>query len=473
LDATSSSIPARHLLILTFFLSLLLFIHDTHARGTPEQTAESPFSSMEPMRFEDFLSRGSPVTDMSSPDLDNLALPMKSIDLGLPLGETGFYGLPPDSTWTTHRITSKPPRESLLSKAILSGAAVYRSAREDSDARVTLDFVLPARFDTSSFFLESRADFRNPCSRSLHSGYRGFDLGFGLGWRKVWEEGLMLGTNAFWDASRLSGDWYSAPGFGFEFAKHSQHGIWDIILNVYRGGGIDLEGGFTFPIWDERLDLRVYAGKYRFFEGDFILGSKGGVQISSPNRFLAVSYEYGQDSTTPEYHALTCSLTVPFSLEKLFSGKNPFELPDAPSTGKRYVERLKSEGVKRAWRKPETVVEARNTPQGERWTTPGRLTDSILWSKKPATEPEKTANAESKMCYQRDCCRCSCSRCNCYDKKSDDESSEKGLWNTIGLLVLTYVGGDYLYRNAFGPFELEPHEIERIKQEMPNRPRRK
>jgi len=77
------------------------------------------------------------------------------------------------------------------------------------------------------------------------------------------------------------------------------------------------------------------------------------------------------------------------------------------------------------------------------------------------------------MCYQRDCCRCSCSRCNCYDKKSDDESSEKGLWNTIGLLVLTYVGGDYLYRNAFGPFELEPHEIERIKQEMPNRPRRK
>jgi hypothetical protein len=33
---------------------------------------------------------------------------------------------------------------------------------------------------------------------------------------------------------------------------------------------------------------------------------------------------------------------VPFSLEKIFSGKNPFELPDPPGKETRYTERLKS-----------------------------------------------------------------------------------------------------------------------------------
>jgi hypothetical protein len=37
----------------------------------------------------------------------------------------------------------------------------------------------------------------------------------------------------------------------------------------------------------------------------------------------------------------------------------------------------------------------------------------------------------------------------------------------------TYVGGDYVYRNAFGPFEIEPYELEQIKREMPKRKRRK
>lgn len=286
----------------------------------------------------------------------------------------------------------------------------------------------------------------------------------------------MVGTNVFWDTSRLSGDWYSSPGFGFEFASHSAQGVWDLILNFYRGGGIDLKAGYTFPVWEDRLDMRLYAEKYRFFDGDFILGSKGGVEISSPDRFLTLSYAYGQDSRDPQYHLAACSLTVPFSLEKIFSGKNPFEMPVPPGRETRYTERLKSEGVKRAWRSPDTVVEARHTPQGERWTTPGKLAD-LSWSWKPTTETAKSAKEDPTPPRQAKDCRCEQA-----DKTGSDIRLVSSLlsWflgtgpgTALCLGAATYAGGDYAYRNAFGPFEIEPYELEQIKQEMPKRKRGK
>jgi hypothetical protein len=360
----------------------------------------------------------------------------------------------------------------------LAGGAIYRTAGEDRDSRFTMDFFIPIPLSSSSaLFFESRAEYQDLFSRFRSPSDHRLDFGFGLGWRKVSESGLMFGTNVFWDASRLYGDWYSSPGLGFEMAIHGAGGMWDVMLNFYRGGGIDLQTGFTFPIWEDRLDMRIFAEKYRFFDGEFILGSKGGVEISSPNRWLSVSYELGQNSRYPEYHAIACSLTVPFSLEKVFSGKNPFEFPVRPDPDLRYSERLKAQGVKRAWRQPGTVVEARSTPQGERWTTPGKLSDTILWSTKRDTKSETASNDNSKTCRKP-------KDCSCEQPKKEEEERSLGSsllsWmlgtktgGTILAVGATYLAGDYAYRNAFGPFEIEPEEMERIKQEMPKKPRRK
>jgi hypothetical protein len=350
---------------------------------------------------------------------------------------------------------------------------------EEKSGHFAMDMLLPARIGgTSLLFLESRAECQVPFSRVSSWADHRFDLGLGLGLRKVWDDKVMLGANGFLDSSRLDGDWYSSPGFGLEFARAWSSAVWDVTLNAYSGGGIDLQSGFTFPIAHKNLDMRLFAEKYRFFDGEFILGSKGGVEVSIPGRLLAVSYEYGQDSRNPEYHALACSLSVPFSLERIFSGKNPFEMPEPKKPAARYAERINSDRVKRTWSSPDTVVEARHTPQGKRWTTPGRLADSIFWSKTPATANATTQKADSNTCcrdterYCR-CCKCEREKKTDENETRDDSSTIGTLWTAIYAAGATYLAGDYAYRNVFGPFELEPYELDRVRQEMPKKRSRK
>ncbi|MEW6530089.1 MAG: hypothetical protein AB1473_04575 [Thermodesulfobacteriota bacterium] len=496
-DATSSSIPTNLLLVLIFPAILCFFsIHDAPA----DDFHKGPFvplyrpDSLGMLQTQGFQPRGRMDAGFSIlPPYNSGNLLLSPISGETRLGEIKLIRLSPDDehfrtlssqpVWPRDRRNvfsagSKTFGNSALFKSSLAGGAIYRTAGEDRDSRFTMDFFVPIPLSSSSaLFFESRAEYQDLFSRLRGPLDHRLDLGFGLGWRKVSESGLMFGTNVFWDASRLGGDWYSSAGWGLEMAIYGADGMWDVMLNFYRGGGIDLQTGFTFPIWEDRLDMRIFAEKYRFFDGEFILGSKGGVEISSPNRLLSISYELGQDSRYPEYHAIACSLTVPFSLEKVFSGKNPFEFPARPDPDIRYSERLKAQGVKRAWRQPGTVVEARITPQGERWTTPGKLSDTILWSTKGETKAGTASSDDSKTCRKpKDC---SCER----PKKEDEERSLGGSllsWllgtktgGTILAVGATYLAGDYAYRNAFGPFEIEPYELERIKQEMPKKQRRK
>ncbi len=371
----------------------------------------------------------------------------------------------------------------------LVGGVGYRSGAEETGSRFSMDLVLPARTRGGSLlFFESRAEYRDPLLRPANDSNRRFDLGIGGGWRNVWSDRVMFGVNGFLDTTRLDGEWYSSPGFGMEFAVATSRSIWDLTFNMYRGGGIDLKGGVTVPIMEESLDMRLYAEKYRFFDGEFILGSKAGVQISSPGRLVALTYEYGQDSRNPGYYAVGCSLTVPFCLEKIFSGKNPIDLPTAKSRAALQATRLRSDGVKRAWTSPDTVAEVRRTPQGRRWTTPGRLTDTIFSTKKTSDSASVTPKAQSRdVCERRkDCCE------RGKEQKKEEKRDEKGSLggSLIGALLAgsavsntifvtscftgaTYLTGDYLYRNAFGPFELEPYELEEIGREMPKKGRRK
>ena len=355
----------------------------------------------------------------------------------------------------------------------LYNSAMFYTGEEKQTGRFAMDLFLPAHMGTSSLlFLESRAGYEHGVSELPGAAHRRVDLDLGLGLRKVWDDRVMVGTNTFLDTSRLYGEWSFSPGFGVEFAWAPSGLVWDTALNVYRGGGIDLKSSLTFPIVYQHLDMRLYAEKYRFFDGDFILGSKGGVEISLSNRLLAVSYEYGQDSRNPKIQAVACSLSVPFSVEKIFSGENPFGPLEHKSRAARYAQRLKSDRVKRTWSSPATVVEARHTPQGKRWTTPGRLTDTTLWSTKESPDEDKSRGSKRSKDTCRECNRC-CER-------EEEEGSSLGAWlvsTRIGQVICavgaTYLGCDYAYRNAFGPFELEPYEIERIRKEMPKRLRRR
>ncbi len=493
--ATSCSSPANRLIILIISAIIcFLFVHDAPAGGLPE----SPRPSMpDGKSLSDWIDKDVRLRNLGRADSTDpfsgevggvLFRPAK---LGDPLSKTkSLYLLNTDSKALPSRapIVKSPSAEqkqfvvSELFKPTFMSRASYLVSGGAGDSNISVDFLLPTKLSpNSSLFLESRTEFQSPFANNVSPSDRRCDVSLGLGWRKTSVRGLMVGANAFWDVSRLADDWYSSPGFGVESAAHWNGGAWDLVLNAYRGGGIDAQTGFTFPICDKLLDMRIFAEKYRFFDGDFILGSKGGFEISAPNRLVSLSYAYGQDSACPSYQAVSCSLSVPFSLEKLFSGKNPIEIPESHGPDTRYVERLHSDGVKRNWRSPATVVEARATPQGKRWTTPGKLTDTIFSCKEPATETAKTeTDSSSKL---KDC------DCDKTKKSAECKTSGEGL----GLLALlyggakiggsafgaacalgaTYLGADYTYRNAFGPFEIEPYEREQIKRERPKSKRRK
>jgi hypothetical protein len=504
-DAMSGSAPAYVLFVLIFsVVSCFFSVHDAHASGPPKLSTipHLDIKSVEKSMI-DFQLRGlvqrSGLDSSSRRSGDTLMGPIgREAPFGTwasfeparkvkPLPQAPSSGREsPGSRGLVHPIVDRPFGKPAPLKPLLTGGANYRFGREERTGGLLMDFFLPARLSgSSSVFLESRSEYQRSLAKFPPSPDRRFDLGLGLGWRKVWDGGVMIGTNAFLDASRLDGDWYSAPGFGIEFASHSRDRVWDAILNVYRGGGIDLKVGRTFPVLEDRLDMRLYVEKYRFFDGEFILGHKGGVELSSPNRFVTISYAYGQDSRDPEYHAVSCSLAIPFSLDKILSGKNPIEIPDPSGRETRYSERLKSEGVKRARRIPDTVVEARRTPQGRRWTTPGKLSDSMFWASKPSkseTQTAKTEKADTTAAHKsKDCCS---EKTEKVDKKTSSGpglldlllGGPKGSCVVLGTICLagaTYLGGDYTYRNAFGPFELEPHELDRIKQEMPKSRRKK
>jgi Inverse autotransporter, beta-domain len=360
--------------------------------------------------------------------------------------------------------TDKRLGDLVLFKPTLSSGAIYRFGDDDRGSRLTMDFFLPTRMGrSSSFFVESRAEYRDPFAHLPASGSRRLDLDLGLGWRKVGHDGAMVGINTFWDTSRLSGDWYASAGFGLEAALPVYSGLWDISLNADRGGGIDLKSGYTLPVWNDRLDMRVYAEKYRFFDGEFILGSKFGAELSSPDRLLSVSYEYGQDSRNPEYQVIACSVAVPLKLDNIFRGKNPFSYPDQADWSHHYAQRLKSEGVRRAWHQPDAVVEARNTPQGKRWSTPGELRPLPPRTYEVPKNDSETSTQPSDWDYDK--------------TGSADKTKSLGdqLLYGVTKIVLdaTWACCDYAYRNAFGPFKIEPYEKARIKKEMSSIRRRK
>lgn len=514
-DETSGSVPALLLLVLVLPVVVgLTAVLDVRARG-PSQYPTVPLPDIDWLkktRIEDFLERGVPDTGFPFSFQWNPGNFFKGpVSLDAPFADASsscftFGGSlanaskektaeetakakEPLTSWhrsrsspTNSRInflsTDKPLKSLGWIKPTVAGGAIYRWGGDDRDSRVTMDFLFPTLLGSStSLFFESRAEYQDVCSHLMRSVDHRFDLGVGLGLRKEWHDRVMCGINGFWDTSRLHGDWYSSPGLGFELALYSLDRRWDLLLNVYRGGGIDLTTGFTVPICEDRLDMRVHIDKYRFFDGELILGWKGGVEISSPDRLLAVSYEYGKDSNMPEYHAIACSVTVPFRLENIFSGTNPFELPEPPLRETRYRKRSQSEGVKRAWRRPETVVEARNTPQGARWTTPGKLADTFGSSSKPMTKTCGTVRNDDDACRRSEDCKCE------HAKTEDTNGAlgslalllleRSGALSAIKALGATYLLGDYAYRNAFGPFELEPYEVDRIRQEMTERQRRR
>jgi len=91
-------------------------------------------------------------------------------------------------------------------------------------------------------------------------------------------------------------------------------------------GGFDGEVGFKVPYLSRYLETWVYAGGYHF-EGDYVKdvnGFSSRVEIV-PTDFLRLGFEYRNDNLSGNQYFGEAAVTVPFSIDNLVKGKNPFE----------------------------------------------------------------------------------------------------------------------------------------------------
>ncbi|MBI4964551.1 MAG: inverse autotransporter beta domain-containing protein [Desulfomonile tiedjei] len=349
-------------------------------------------------------------------------------------------------------VPTEPIRNPLLpTNANLETVYLHTFDQTRNYGRWTVDYVIPLRTGKNGMrFMEIHGEFEKP-----YFSYSGqladrADLSLGLGQRLFNQKNFLVGANAFLDASQVRDQWYWSGGLGLEAAlRLFPNGsgqfpypfeVLDVSFNVYKGGGLDLEAGFSMPLGDY-VDLRFNAAKYRFYDGEYLLGWRGGADLKASGGLFVLKYEYGQDRINSSYHTVGAFVSVPLELENLLQGKWPFKIPDSFLKRRPDFQRLAASRVTRSWRHPQTVVEAR--PSLGFWEAPG----AVRWDVGQDFSPTE-----------------------CYWQGTDKTEKNPGNYLLIGghslgdyVYVVVIGAVEYAYRWMFGPYKsLPPEKTDRL-----------
>jgi hypothetical protein len=202
----------------------------------------------------------------------------------------------------------------------------------------------------------------------------GWETNVGLGYRHLFlNDRLMIGANVFYDTRETSWSTYHDQiGMGLEAMGEIPIGSLDLGVTgrfnyyipltdpittnrsigggagsgfVFREGGVysigsgtsvwaieealegfDAEAGFRVPYLSNYVETWIYGGGYHY-SGRFVKdidGYSARLEVI-PTDFLRFNYEYREDRTNKGEHYGEVTVEVPFSIENLVVGKNPFE----------------------------------------------------------------------------------------------------------------------------------------------------
>jgi hypothetical protein len=277
------------------------------------------------------------------------------------------------------------------------------------------------------------------------------DWSGGFGVRGMTSKNVLLGVNFFLDESRLDGRPHKSGGVGFEMAAKISdvpREVIDLAVNLHRGGGIDARTGISFPLRED-VDWRLSLGKYRFYDGEYLLGWTAGTDVSVCGELLNFSYEFNQDRDRAACHTFGLSLSANLNLEDLFSGSWPFRWPNKQSPHEdRFADRM-AHRVKRSWHRPDSFVRfaARSDAM---WNAPGRVRWDIDHDFSPTEEVVKAffVHRDNKDSATRK------------EKNTDASVLDQLGYLLVGAAASVTTGVlEYGYRSLFGPFETDtrPH----------------
>jgi len=257
---------------------------------------------------------------------------------------------------------------------------IYSFGPDVRAGRATVDYLLPINLGSdSTVFGEAHAEFQSFWQARSGGTDNRVDLSFGGGYRTILRDTTLVGLNGFYDTSRLFGSWYSSGGLGLEMAAITPgDGAIDLNFNWYgnlftrnglidafrnKGGSFDIEAGYSHPLFNQALDLRLKLTGYKFDIGNNVYGWRTGADVTTRDGVFTVKYEYGRDRVNGSYNSIGGFVNIGMQLENIFSGQSPFVNPEPVFQSPRNLRRMLTQKVKRDWHQP-SVVRANSNSTG-------------------------------------------------------------------------------------------------------------
>jgi len=279
----------------------------------------------------------------------------------------------------------------------LKAGFAYSFGKNVRYGRGIIDYLLPLDIaPATTLFGEIHGEFQDfwkepsvtvvPAPAARVSGYQDvpipsqqrYDLSVGGGLRRGIREDSILGVNAFFDTSKVHDRWYSSGGIGLELLSLIPgDGLLDLNFNYYGNlfsgtdfanafrngiGNFDIEAGYSRPLFNEALDLRLKAVGYQFDVGQKVYGWRTGVDATTRDGMFRVSYEYTSDRINAPFHTISGSMHLGLQLENLLRGQSPFTMPEPIFASPRNIARIFHEHVKRRWSQPTQIAQRRGGP---------------------------------------------------------------------------------------------------------------
>lgn len=231
-----------------------------------------------------------------------------------------------------------------------AGKAKIRPGQMAGDIKTDsfIDYFIPFGGNSDSLYflnLNVRTDNQDSNEFNAGFGYRGLYGG----------DKYILGLNAFLDSKKTAlGNRFDQTGLGLEvLTKHfdfrynyyTPTGKDQIRLtdrDVYSFGpsglfvsytyeeaisGFDIEAGVLVPFISDIMETRLYGGTYKYasdLAGDGDLDGKKFRLELRPSNLLTVNFEQIDDKDADKNNIAGAYLNLPFSIERLISGENPF-----------------------------------------------------------------------------------------------------------------------------------------------------
>jgi hypothetical protein len=279
----------------------------------------------------------------------------------------------------------------------LTAGFAYNFGNRVRQGRGILDYFLPIDlFPATTVFGEFHAEFQDfwqkPSDQVILapsvgvggliavpvSSQQRYDLAVGGGLRRGVAADTILGVNAFFDTSRVRNRWFSSGGFGLELLSLLPgDGLLDVNFNYYGNlfsgtnfinafrygtGNFDIEAGYSQPLFNQAIDLRLKAVGYQFDVGQKVYGWRVGADATTRDGVFRLTYEYTHDRIAASYHTIAGFVQLGFQLENLLRGESPFTMPEPVFGSPRSLSRIFHENVKRRWFQPIQIVQRREIP---------------------------------------------------------------------------------------------------------------